>query len=122
MPKTILITGLIVLGSLLGARANQNFTLHNETPWKMKYVYVSPHNSHNWGTPAPNPVAAEGDSYFSWPYDNDEGPYDLRIVFSNGRDVNWGWSDDNHPFDLSQINHIYITYDSGDHNFHASEE
>jgi hypothetical protein len=85
----------------------------------MKYGYVSPHDFHNWVTTAPI-LAEEGDSYFSWPYDNDEGHYDLRIVFSNGRDVNLGWSGHNHPFDLRQINHIYISYDSADHNFKRS--
>jgi len=86
----------------------QDFTLHNETGLEIKEVYVSPTATENWeedilGTD----TLATGDSVDITFSRRQENMWDMKVVFSNGKNNVWT------KLNLSQLTDITVSFKNG---------
>lgn len=104
-----MLAGAVVLSTLIMptalAQSRLDFTLTNQTGYEIREVYVSPNNRNNWEEDVlGQDTLADGASVEIKFSRQKQALWDLKVVFTNGRDAVWT------KFDLSRITDIIISF------------
>lgn len=104
-----MLAGAVVLSTLIMptalAQSRLDFTLTNQTGYEIREVYVSPNNRNDWEEDVlGQDTLADGASVEIKFSRQKQALWDLKVVFTNGRDAVWT------KFDLSRITDIVISF------------
>lgn len=85
-----------------------DFELHNRTGYQIEQVYVSPNNKDDWEEDVLGEGVLENGKSVDITFSRQRQDYwDLKVVFTGGREAIW------YKFDLSQITDITISFRNG---------